>query len=101
MTDPTIQELVEFRKRYGLEAYLLWCVAVADLPAWMLMNLLKIGRCFGPLGEDKYDRKALAELIRRPMCSAALTEIIGRSTAGEHVSLDLVRGIMADHGGRP
>lgn len=95
---PTMQELIRFRERYGLEAYLIWCCAFADLPVSRLMNLLRIGRYFGSLPEDRFAPDALSELVRRPLCSAMLAEIAERSARGRFLNLDLIEAVIADHG---
>lgn len=91
--EPTLRELVEFRDRYGISAFMVWCAACADLPRFMLMNLFKVGRHFGPLPESQYDNAALSEIIKTPLPAEVVDDIIAYSADGNFVSVESVRRI--------
>jgi hypothetical protein len=93
---PSLRELVEFRERYGLQAYLIWCIGTVEMPRWVLMGFMRIARHFGELAEDRYERSALSELIRVPLSHQALTKVIQHSAAGNYVSLEFVREIAKE-----
>lgn len=90
---PSLRELVEFRERFGLEAYLIWVCAIVDMPRAVMLYYLKLGRHFGPLAQDRYERTAMAELIRFPLSPEALAKLITHAANGLYLSLDLVREI--------
>lgn len=79
--DQEVMDLARQRERLGLEGFLISCIAEAELPRESLLAILRIGRAFGPLPADRYERSVLGELLRivaiRPQILESILDRIG------------------------
>src|SRR5690606_25238275 len=89
--NPTLRELVEFRDRYGLEAYVIWCCGIVEMPRAHAFNMLRIGRHLRDA-----DPGALS-ILMKARSTAAIDEAIHRSAAGELLTPEAAAEIVARH----